>query len=63
MSDLYDVECLICRSEMKDWDPKICCNGYMCGCLGKPTEPQVCSDECFEKAYGDKKNDETKESV
>lgn len=25
-----------------------CCDGSMCGCMGHPTEPPVCSDECYD---------------
>lgn len=25
-----------------------CCDGYMCGCQGLPTDPPVCSEKCQE---------------
>ena len=28
-----------------------CCNGYMCGCYGKPIDPPFC-DKCMEKVLG-----------
>lgn len=51
-SDTYKAECLGCKKEF-DYDPGICCTGYFieCGCMGRPTEPQVCSEECFNKVY------------
>lgn len=27
--------------------PKKCCSGHECGCMGKPTEPALCSDRCW----------------
>ena len=39
-------ECLICNKFVPDYEPKFCCNGSDCGCMGQPTEPCVCSDIC-----------------
>ena len=39
-------ECLICNKPVPDYEPKFCCNGSDCGCMGQPTEPCVCSDIC-----------------
>jgi len=41
-------ECLICEKIVKDYDPKMCCSGQECGCMGMPTNPCVCSNECFD---------------
>jgi len=38
--------CEICEAEI---DVQMCCGGYMCGCMGMPTEPPVCSKECYDK--------------
>ena len=38
--------CEICDNEI---DIKPCCSGFDCGCMGKPTEPPVCSKECYDK--------------
>ena len=38
--------CLICQAPVADYDPKLCCSGFECGCMGQPTEPCVCSQEC-----------------
>lgn len=61
MDGLYDVDCIVCGVLIKDWDPKICCNGYMCGCLGKPTEPQICSNRCYDIAFKGERNVEKTE--
>jgi hypothetical protein len=39
-------KCEICETEI---EIHICCSGYMCGCMGMPTEPPVCSSECYDK--------------
>lgn len=39
-------ECLICNKPVPEYEPKFCCNGSDCGCMGQPTEPCVCSDIC-----------------
>jgi len=38
--------CLTCGIEI---EVNICCNGYMCGCQGQPTEPPFCSQECYDE--------------
>jgi hypothetical protein len=43
------VDCMVCGKEIDDYDPKMCCSGRECGCMGKPTEPPVCSQECWDK--------------
>ncbi len=40
-------DCIICGKEVPDYEPKMCCSGRECGCLGLPTEPCVCSQECY----------------
>ena len=37
--------CLICG---KDIEIQVCCNGYMCGCMGQPVEPPICSGKCHD---------------
>lgn len=38
--------CEICNKEI---EVHICCGGYMCGCMGMPTEPLVCEKkECWD---------------
>jgi len=51
-------KCIICGKEVSDYEPEYCCAGniygsdYACGCMGKPIEPPLCSDECAEMIYG-----------
>ena len=41
------ANCLMCKKGFKGYDPKMCCNGFECGCMGRPTEPPVCSEKCW----------------
>ena len=45
--DIY--ECFACGKPVPDYEPKMCCSGYMCGCRGQPTEPPVCSSDCWDR--------------
>jgi len=38
--------CEICNAEI---EISICCNAFDCGCGGRPTEPPVCSESCYDK--------------
>ena len=38
--------CDICGNDI---EVTMCCSGHDCGCMGMPTEPPVCSKECFDK--------------
>lgn len=40
--------CLICDKPVRSYEPQYCCNGYECGCLGRPTNPCICSDRCHD---------------
>lgn len=42
--------CEICGKEI---DIKMCCNQRDCGCMGRPIDPPVCSEEC-EKVFKSK---------
>ncbi len=43
-----------CENEIEE--PKMCCSGFECGCMGQPIDPPYCSKECMDKAFGrDKK--------
>lgn len=44
------VPCDICDNEI---EVEVCCDGFMCGCMGIPIEPPVCSEDCLNK-YMDK---------
>lgn len=39
--------CMSCKQKFFGQDPQYCCNGSMCGCMGQPVEPVVCSEECY----------------
>lgn len=46
--DVYNCE--ICNMQlMPDYDPQYCCTGYDCGCQGRPNNPAVCSEVCYNK--------------
>ena len=47
--------CIVCNKEM-DYVPEYCCSGHECGCYGKPIEPPICSDECFDKLMSEIKH-------
>jgi hypothetical protein len=40
-----DGFCEICGREI---ELKICCSGFECGCMGKPVEPPICSEKCYD---------------
>lgn len=44
-----ELTCMVCGSKFMGPEPKMCCSGRDCGCMGLPTEPIVCSKECYEK--------------
>jgi len=47
-------ECYGCQIEIQvddDYEPKYCCSGYMCGCMGSPINPVFC-DECEKNIFG-----------
>ena len=41
--------CMMCGKDMPDYEPKMCCSGRECGCMGMPTNPPICSDECWDR--------------
>lgn len=55
--DMSD-DCLICKKEFEGYDPKMCCNGFECGCMGMPTEPAICSEKCWDKLMGKVRDNE-----
>lgn len=40
--------CMNCKHPFFGPEPTYCCNGSECGCMGQPTEPVVCSKECYD---------------
>ena len=41
--------CMVCGKDFQGEEPKMCCSGMDCGCIGMPIEPVVCSYECYDK--------------
>ncbi|GIO33683.1 hypothetical protein J2TS6_48240 [Paenibacillus albilobatus] len=59
--DMTTCKCLVCGTDVPDYEPEYCCDGRECGCMGLPIEPPLCSSECAIKVFGLKvKEDETK---
>lgn len=46
---LVTCNCMVCGESFHGEEPKMCCSGRDCGCLGLPVDPVVCSDECYNK--------------
>lgn len=46
-NDKIIYECVACGKEMLDYEPEMCCGGYMCGCMGMPLYPPICSEACY----------------
>lgn len=42
------LNCMQCGVEFEGDEPEMCCSGHMCGCMGMPTEPIVCSEKCYD---------------
>ena len=47
-----------CMNEIPE--PRMCCSGYDCGCMGMPIDPPYCSNECYDSRF-DKGEDEDEE--
>lgn len=43
-----NVSCMACGRPFNGKLPRMCCDGYMCGCMGMPTEPVVCDEKCYD---------------
>lgn len=41
--------CEMCDKFVEGFEYKICCSGFECSCMGKPVEPCICSEECWDK--------------
>ncbi len=55
---LVALNCEVCQNEYLGEEPVGCCSGRDCGCLGLPTEPQVCSEECYSKLISKYRNND-----
>ena len=43
------LTCMGCDEQFEGEEPKMCCSGRDCGCMGLPIEPIICSKECYDK--------------
>lgn len=50
--EFVTLNCMVCGQDFQGPEPEMCCDGRECGCMGLPTEPVVCSEECYEKGFG-----------
>lgn len=57
-SNQVTLNCMVCHTEFIGDEPQMCCSGRDCGCMGMPTDPIVCSTECY-----DKLTNRTKETI
>lgn len=48
-----ELTCMVCGETWMGEEPKMCCNGRECGCMGLPVDPVVCSEECYNKGLTD----------
>jgi hypothetical protein len=48
MSNEVTLTCMVCNKEFEGEEPKMCCSGRDCGCMGMPIDPIVCSEECYD---------------
>lgn len=46
---LVMCSCMVCGTEFLGEEPKFCCSGRECGCMGMPIEPIACSQSCYDK--------------
>jgi hypothetical protein len=42
--ELYEV----CGEKVFGFKYEYCCNQFDCGCFGKPLEPCICSEKCWD---------------
>ena len=47
--NLVALDCQVCGKEYMGEEPKGCCSGRDCACMGQPIEPMVCSSECWDR--------------
>ena len=45
-----DDFCVVCTTQVFGYRPEFCCDGFECGCMGKPTKPCLCPD-CEKKLF------------
>lgn len=45
---LVELKCQVCHNLYMGEEPRMCCSGRECGCMGQPIDPMVCSEECYQ---------------
>ena len=55
--------CIICYKPVEGYEPKYCCSGHDCGCMGQPQEPCICSNECWDALMMDGPLEERREKA
>jgi hypothetical protein len=58
LKKLIELTCMGCGETFMGVEPKMCCSGRDCGCMGMPIEPVICSEECYYKLPGVTKPDQ-----
>jgi len=55
---MIQLNCMVCGESFLGEEPKMCCSGRDCGCMGLPIDPIICSPECYDnmKPTNDFKN-------
>ena len=46
---MVTLRCMVCGKEFEGEEPKRCCSGIDCGCMGMPIDPVTCSKKCEDK--------------
>jgi hypothetical protein len=53
-------DCIECGKPLPDdYEPAMCCSGFDCGCMGQPTNPPICSAECWDKLMNRNRTSQT----
>ena len=52
--------CLQCGKPVPDFEYTYCCSSYDCGCGGRPIEPCICSEECWESFMSPNRHEPTR---
>jgi hypothetical protein len=47
MKTLVELNCMVCGESFQGEEPRTCCSGRDCGCMGMPIDPIICSEECY----------------
>lgn len=53
-SPLQGEYCIVCGAFVEGFKYRLCCNNFDCGCMGRPLEPCICSEKCWDEMLGDR---------